>query len=332
MINTLIIACLLGVGFTALLIFDVIILRLTRRYTTWRTARFIEKRAPLLKNYLTSTSTTAPFKLTPKTIRWLILWVSVGRAVNTEAQRKLARLAGELGLVELALTHLRGRSYENKLIALTAIGYLGDASTWSLVVPLAYSSNLTLSLRAIETLTHLDSSQAIPFILDQFTRRVDWPLPFILALLGTISPTLISEYVRQGIQQTDANKVKRLIPFLELLPQKDRTTLLINQMAPSASPETLVACLALVSQPKEMPLTREFISHGTWQVRAEAATALGRAGNQLDKALLDVLLCDPVWWVRQRSADAISRLPGIKPKEIREMQLIHPDLFSRGTP
>ncbi len=330
MIALLLWACIIAIGFTFLLVFDVVAIRLTQGFNAWRAALFIKKWSPLLKNYLLSTSTTAAFYLKPRTLRSLILWGAVGQEVNPEAQRKLALLGKELRLAKLALSLLRGRSYENKLIALTAIGYLGDASTWGLVVPLAYSSNLALSLRALETLTRIDSSLAAPFILEQFPLRADWPLANILELLGTISPTLITEYVQQVLQNTDTSKVQRLIPFLSLLPQKDRTALLLKQMTLSTSTETLVACLKLVSQPKEMPLTREFVSSGTWQVRAEAASALGRVGNQLDKDLLDPLLCDPIWWVRQRSAEAISSIPGIKPKEIREMILLHPDLFTRG--
>jgi HEAT repeat protein len=258
--------------------------------------------------------------------------VSLGLSNRGESLNTLASLGKAFGLLERALSHLRGRSHENKLIALTALGFLDDPSTWSLIIPLAYSSNLSISIRSLETLVRLDSSQAVPFILELFPTRPDWPAHVVIDLLRSISPTLISEYVRQSLEKAPKKMVPRLIPILTLLPPRERSTILSNFLADSTSDDTLVACLKLVSQPKETPLARGLISHGTWQVRAEAATALGRAGNVLDKSLLEPLLCDPIWWVRYNSAKAIFQLPGIKSKALREIQMLHPDLFIQGSP
>jgi hypothetical protein len=328
MINFFIIASSVAIVISSFLVIDVAIIRRFRSLKEQRTHTFIQKWMPQLHPYLHSSVGRKPALPSEKSIEWLLLWVILGLSGGNQSSRsKLALLGKEIGLLELALEYLRGRSFENKLTALVCIGFLEAPSAWRLIVPLAYSSNLSLSLRAIETLTRLDSSQAVPFILQMLSKRTDWSADHILGLLGDISPTLISEYVRQGLKECSAKTVHRLIPLLALLPLKDRRELLFKYMTPSSSADVLIEGLKLVNQPKEISLAREFISHGNWQVRVEAAAALGRGGNSVDMGLLEPLLCDPVWWVRMSSAKTIFRIPDIKPKVLREIKMMHPDLF-----
>jgi len=74
----------------------------------------------------------------------------------------------------------------------------------------------------------------------------------------------------------------------------------------------LASCLSLFGQcsdPRDLPVVRQYSAHPTWFIRVQAATALGKMGVEEDAALLIGLLSDTHWWVRYRAAEALSILP-----------------------
>jgi HEAT repeat protein len=54
---------------------------------------------------------------------------------------------------------------------------------------------------------------------------------------------------------------------------------------------------------------RALLAHEDWQVRVQAAKALGRIGDRGDTERLVALLADREWWVRYRAAQALVELP-----------------------
>jgi hypothetical protein len=56
---------------------------------------------------------------------------------------------------------------------------------------------------------------------------------------------------------------------------------------------------------------RALLAHADWQVRVQAAKALGRIGERGDAARLVALLGDAEWWVRYRAAQSLVELPAL---------------------
>jgi HEAT repeat protein len=71
----------------------------------------------------------------------------------------------------------------------------------------------------------------------------------------------------------------------------------------------VIAALRGVLTPDTLAEVRALLGHEDWQVRVQAARALGRVGERSDAARLTSLLGDPQWWVRYRAAQALRELP-----------------------
>ena len=70
------------------------------------------------------------------------------------------------------------------------------------------------------------------------------------------------------------------------------------------------------------------IRDSAWFVRMQAATVLGRVGQQEHLSLLESLLDDSEWWVRYRAAQAITRLPFMGPNQLRQLRVRQKDRFA----
>jgi HEAT repeat protein len=71
----------------------------------------------------------------------------------------------------------------------------------------------------------------------------------------------------------------------------------------------VTAALRIVHTPLLQEPVRALLAHEDWQVRVQAAKALGRIGDRGDTDRLVALLADREWWVRYRAAQALVELP-----------------------
>jgi HEAT repeat protein len=89
------------------------------------------------------------------------------------------------------------------------------------------------------------------------------------------------------------------------------------------SEDVLAACLFLFgecSDPADLPILRQHLSHVTWYVRLQAAIALGKAGTEEDEVHLVSLLDDVQWWVRYRAGEALLSLPSMTGEKLAALQ------------
>lgn len=77
---------------------------------------------------------------------------------------------------------------------------------------------------------------------------------------------------------------------------------------PQTEPEVLAQVLRRVTTPSLRPDVRALLQHPQDFVRLQAAVALGRIGTESDIDALILLLRDPGFWVRKRSAEALWHL------------------------
>jgi HEAT repeat protein len=73
---------------------------------------------------------------------------------------------------------------------------------------------------------------------------------------------------------------------------------------------------------------RPLLGHYDWQVRVQAAKALGRIGAVEDVGRLAALLSDREWWVRYRAAQALLELPWLGDPELAALQASLTDRFA----
>jgi HEAT repeat protein len=95
------------------------------------------------------------------------------------------------------------------------------------------------------------------------------------------------------------------------------------------SDDVVAACLSFFgecSDPQDLATVRAHLTHPTWFVRLQAATALGKIGLPEDETLLIGLLDDPHWWVRYRAAEALTNLPSMTEEKMERLQATIPSL------
>jgi HEAT repeat protein len=90
----------------------------------------------------------------------------------------------------------------------------------------------------------------------------------------------------------------------------------------------MVAALRGVLQPDTIDDVRALLAHHDWQVRVQAARALGRIGERADAQQLLALLADPQWWVRYRAAQALVDLPALSRQDCKSMCAALTDRFA----
>jgi HEAT repeat protein len=71
------------------------------------------------------------------------------------------------------------------------------------------------------------------------------------------------------------------------------------------------------------------LSDPRWQVRLQAAQALGRMGTPRDERYLVRALEDPAWWVRYRAARALAALPSIDLHKLHQLSDSIEDRYGR---
>jgi HEAT repeat protein len=84
---------------------------------------------------------------------------------------------------------------------------------------------------------------------------------------------------------------------------------LLERALDDESVAIVTAALRLVNLPGSRGRVRALLAHQDWQVRVQAAKALGRIGDRGDVDRLAALLGDREWWVRYRAAEALVDLP-----------------------
>jgi HEAT repeat protein len=83
-----------------------------------------------------------------------------------------------------------------------------------------------------------------------------------------------------------------------------------------------------VLQPDTIDDVRALLAHPDWQVRVQAARALGRIGEHADAGRLAALLADREWWVRYRAAQALVDLPALSRQDCESLCASLTDRFA----
>nr|WP_308633763.1 HEAT repeat domain-containing protein [Massilia sp. YIM B02769] len=90
----------------------------------------------------------------------------------------------------------------------------------------------------------------------------------------------------------------------------------------------VIAALRSVRTPETIADVRALLAHEDWQVRVQAARALGRIGERADAERLVALLGDAQWWVRYRAAQALLELPALSGADLAALHASLTDRFA----
>lgn len=312
-------------GLAVLLLVDVLVLRLLLGRRQRLQQRIADRWRPVLLGALLG---ELPERIrVPRREERLFLreWNAIHESVRDEAAAGLNTLLAESGLDARCRRWLDG-GVRRRLLALRTLGHFGKAEDWRAVRAQLDDPLSFVALTAARALVRIDEVRAVPLVLEQFTRRAEWPAAALYSLLEQAGPAAVSDSLRDWLRQLPADQLKRALRVAPTGYEAVVDGVVLELLRGPSDPEVLAACLRVVASPAALPRIRQLASHPAWPVRVQVANALERLGHRDDERLLIAMLHDPQWWVRLRAATALLHLPGDPTERLRRrfaMEKLH---------
>jgi hypothetical protein len=291
-------------GLTLALSLQIVRLRMALRARARRDARVLARWRPLLNAAIMGeVPDTLPPLARADRLHFIKLWVHLHASLRGEASAGLNDVAHRLNLGDEARAMLGRRGRVERLLAALLLGHMKDREAWPALLRMSTLGDATLSLTALWALVRIDPQAAAEVLTPMFVERDDWAMSHAAAILKQASGPVAA--VR--IQLPD-----------ELMPG-----LLI-----SSDVAVVTGALRTIETPALLSRVRPLLGHYDWQVRVQAAKALGRIGAVEDVDRLAALLSDREWWVRYRAAQALLELPWMGAPELAALQASLTDRFA----
>ena len=314
---------------TLLLLILVLLARLVALLSQWRRRRVLNRWRPLLMAGLCSDADALPRLPRRDLPVFLELWNHLNESLSSEAQASLARVAQRVRIPAAVANMLRAPGFRTRLSGVLTAGNLRLYAAWEDLRTLLASESPLLSQAAARALTRIDAARAMPLLMPHIVARRDWIPQKVDEILREAGAEYAAKPLLEAIPAVPPELARRLIRYLGDIAPAAAAETVSKVLANPAHQELLAECLELTADSRDLPSVRQLARHPDWQIREQAATALGRIGVAADEALLVELLGDQKWWVRYRAAAALSRLPGMGIAELRRIKNLQTDRYAR---
>ena len=307
-----------------LLLLGILLLRYIRNNKDRRRLAVTEIWRPLLAECVVEVPATLPPLTTHDHLVLLYLWNHCYESIRGDARANLIALARRTGSDQFAKELLHARLLRRRLLAIVTLGHLQERSIWNELAGMLQADNAFLSLVAAKALLHIDAQGAVPLIIPVISQRKDWSPLKVVAIFEPAGADIAAGAIAEAACLASPEIGSRLIRHLAATQSQHAlppVRALLQKGAPSD--DLLAACLFLFgecSDPRDVATIRKHLSHPTWYVRLQAASALGKVGVEEDEARFIALLDDEHWWVRYRAAEALANLPWMTPERLTHLQ------------
>ena len=320
-------------AFILLLVVWILLLRMLRQNTERRRRNMVDVWRPLLAESLVEVPAILPSIHPRDHVLFLYLWNHLQESIKGDASGQLNDVARRAGMDTVALRLLHTGRLRLQLLAVATLGHLKEASVWDELVRLAHAHNAFLAIEAARAMVRIRPKAAIPLLIPLVSTRSDWSPLKVMALLNEAGADLVATALAQATLSAPPPIAARLIRLLASLRSPYALPIirqLMNEQKPAE--DVIAASLFLFgecSDPQDLPMVRVYLTHPTWYIRVQAATALGKLGLKEDEARLIGLLEDTYWWVRYRAAEALSNLPSMTEAKMAGLQATLPTIESQ---
>lgn len=250
---------------------------------------------------------------------FLLLWLQLQDGLRGEPRQRLNALAEKLGADEMARRRLRKDAVLGRVLAICTLGYLGRERDYAEVTEHLDEPRIYLSLAAARALVLIDPRRAPEEIIPRLGRRHDWPISLFATVLAETDRDTLSKSFLMVQQDLPPADLIRMLPLASILTDDTAERVLKRLLATSDDHEIVSAALKQVRSPSLLEYVRLACAHEEWAVRTQAAAALGRVGELVDRQHLLRLLSDRQWWVRYRAAQALLSGRFGAPQEVTEL-------------
>ena len=257
-------------------------------------------------------------------VRFMRLWNHYQSVMEGESRGRLNRLAFRLRADRFLGRLVTSLHVPTRLEAITMVGYLRLKQYWPAVVKASFSSNIYISLTAIQSLVFMDPERAVSqVILPMMIKRKDWPSTRLALILARAGSDVLAKPLANLVRHAPISQLPRLVSYLELIDRDSALPVLMKHLKRSRDETVIAQCLhilGLYEHPDDAPIFRLFTQHPNWHVRIKAMAGLGKTGQDSDAKVFIPQLGHPEWWVRYRAAKALTELPAMTDQRLKAMQ------------
>jgi HEAT repeat protein len=242
-------------------------------------------------------------------VTFLTQWIQY-QEISDESLRELLCMVALKAGVEKHLTHiLQHRSIREKILAITALGFLKDPTYMETFKHWINSSNISVSLASARAMLRLNPQETMTLLVSLLKVREDWPQARMTLFLTEAGIDVISEPLAKAVLETPTPK---LINYLAVTNSFIAVPTLISILKTSINRSVILACLQTLSKfnlQNDIPFIRNYLKHPNWECRAAAAKIIGKMGYAADEESLLALLLDSQNIVQYEAALALFEMP-----------------------
>lgn len=274
---------------------------------------------------------------------FLTVWNCLYESLHDASVEKLNETARAAGADIAARQFLKQPNVRQRLMAVTALGNLRDKESWDALEELAVQSeDAILSFAAAQALMQIDAEKAIKIVMPLVASRHNWALEAVSTMFKKAGANVISlplskavigacrtDYIQQDADAM-AQQAPRLIHLMRQAHPRFVNYVVRYVLLTMTNIEVIAAALKVYEDPAILPAVRKLLGDRRWQIRVNAANAIGRTGGTAqDEQLLLGALRDKEWWVRYRSAQALAGLPSVNLEKLENYAGAQTDDFAR---
>jgi len=283
--------------------------RIKRQEETWRRAMHEAMERPVEERLPPIADGDLP--------EFLMLWNRLQETQRGPAAENMSQLLRDNGLDKRAMALLRSGSVRSRLIAMSTLGFVGAEEAWPELEAIAGSSSAMLSFAAARALLRIEPRRALDALTLSIVQRNDWSVARLGCMFTELGPALVTPSLTTMLVSRPRAGLDRVVKLARFGERSRVAPIMRGWLSSSDNPDIIMAALEYVDDERELPWAKGAATHAEWRVRMAAAKALGRIGAASELNTLLDLLRDPVWWVRYHAAQALTRLHGMTPDELR---------------
>jgi HEAT repeat protein len=283
--------------------------RIARQEAAWRSAMHEAMERPVEERLAAIAEGDLP--------DFLMLWNRLQETQPGPAADNLSKLLRDNGLDKRAMALLRSGSVRSRLIAMSTLGFLRAEEAWPALEAIAGTSGAMLSFAAARALLRIEPRRALDALTPSIMQRNDWSVARLGCMFTELGPAIVTPSLTTMLVSRPRSGLDRVVKLARFGERSRVAPIMRGWLSASDNPDIIMAALEYVDDERELPWAKGAATHAEWRVRMAAAKALGRIGAASELNTLLDLLRDPVWWVRYHAAQALTRLHGMTPDELR---------------
>lgn len=294
-----------------------------------------ERLEPALYDYLATGEVSPVLRQTSGRDRETLteMVVELLAALRGSEARRMAELAGELGLVERDLARLRARSRWRRAKAAENLGFYGGPEAAAPLGGLLREDDETVRAVAARALSRIGIPEAAGTLagyLSSDSELTSLRMAENLERMGPLAVEPLAALVESEDEEERRAQVlaARILGNLRVAAARPALCRAIRRRWNTDLRAQATLALGRIGAPDDLPAIVEAAGDASWPVRVQAANALGMIGDASTVPVLERLAADEEWWVRLNASRALVNI-GPEGEKALARTLEGPDRYAR---